>query len=130
MVHNAGSSSKTWRTVNNHYLPLSDAQKILYEHKLSRMQMKQGEDPHIFFSQLNEVLGGLLMLGVEKDDRVVCSLMLNELARDYSNVIENIRIMYPRNREAIERHVRDKYLELSIRGRVERQTGQGCFPGF
>ena len=68
------------------------------------------------------------MLGVEKDDRVVCSLMLNGLTRDYSNVRENRRIMYPRNREVIERHVRDKYLELSIKGRIERQTGQAWLP--
>ena len=66
----------------------------------------------------------LLTLGVEKEDKIVCSLMVNGLTRDYNNVRENIRIMYPRNREAIDRYVRDKYLELSIRGRIERQTGQ------
>ena len=49
MVHNAGSPSKAWRTLNNHYLPLSDAQINLHEHKLSRMEMRQGEDPRIFF---------------------------------------------------------------------------------
>ena len=64
------------------------------------------------------------MLGVEKEDRVVCSLMLNGAMRDYHNVRENMRIIYPRNREAIERHVREKYLELSIKSRIERQTGQ------
>ena len=48
MMHNAGSSSKAWRTLNEHFLPLSDSQINVFEHKLAFLKMKQGEDPHIF----------------------------------------------------------------------------------
>lgn len=47
--------------------------------------MKHEEGPHIFISQLKEVLEVLLMLGVEKEDGVVCFLMLNGLTREYNN---------------------------------------------
>ena len=61
------------------FLPLSDSQINLFEHKLALLKMKQGEDPHIFFSQLKEILGVLLMLEVKKDDREICSIMLKVL---------------------------------------------------
>lgn len=122
MIHNAGSASKAWRDLNDHFLPLSDAQINLYEHKLSNLKMKHGEDPHAFFSQIKEILGVLLMLGVQKEDRVVVSILLNGLTRDYNNVRENMKIHFPRNREAIEKHVRNKYLELSVEGKIAKQT--------
>lgn len=114
MIHNAGSSSKAWRTLNEHFLPLSDSQINLFEHKLALLKMKQGEDPHIFFSQLKEILGVLLMLEVKKDDREICSIMLKGLTREYSSVRENMVIHFPRNKEMIEKHVRNKFLELSV----------------
>ena len=32
VIHNAGSSSKAWRTLNKHFLPLSDSQISMFEH--------------------------------------------------------------------------------------------------
>ena len=50
MIHGAGSPSKAWCCLNEHFFPLSDSQSNIWEHKLAHLKMKQGEDPRIFFS--------------------------------------------------------------------------------
>ena len=50
MIHSAGSSSKASRTLNEHFLSLGDSQISVFEHILAFLKMKQGENPHIFFS--------------------------------------------------------------------------------
>ncbi|CAM9593750.1 unnamed protein product, partial [Sphacelaria rigidula] len=86
MISNAISPSKAWRVMNNHFLPPADANINLYEHQLNGLKMKQGEDPHVFLLKLSEVLSVLLMLGVEKEERAVCSLMLRGLTSEYEMV--------------------------------------------
>lgn len=66
------SSSRAWQELNCHFLPQTAANINLHEYKLSKLRMKPGEDPHTFFSHLEEMLGVLLMLWVGKDDRTVC----------------------------------------------------------
>lgn len=50
--------------------------------------------------------------------------MLNGFMREYNNVKENMKIIYPRNREVIKKHAWDRYLDLSVKGRMGKQNGQ------
>ena len=51
MFRGTGSPSKARRCLNEHFIPLSDSHIInVWEHKLARLQMKQSENLHIFFS--------------------------------------------------------------------------------
>lgn len=63
------------------------------------------------------------MRDVEKDDRLVCSSMLKGLCGEYSGVRESIIIVSLRNREQIERHLRNKCLEMSASGRITKMSG-------
>ncbi|CAM9658312.1 unnamed protein product, partial [Sphacelaria rigidula] len=64
------------------------------------------------------------MLGVEKDERTVCSLMLRGLTSEYEMVRTAMSIHFPRDREAVESHVRNAYLSFSVQGKIATSTRQ------
>ena len=79
MVRQAGSPSKAFRALRDHFLPLSESQ-IRVQEKLKSLRMRSGENPSTFFTSLREVLGILQMLDVHKNDREVSNLMLAGLS--------------------------------------------------
>ena len=84
LVQNVGSTRSGWIEMRKYYLPLSDSQIRKHEHVLKSLKMKQGEDPHVFFTAVNETVGVLNMLDVKKDEREICPLMLDGLTSDYA----------------------------------------------
>ena len=50
---------------------------------------------------MKKILGVLLVLEVQKDEREICSTMLKGLTREYSSVRENMVIHFLRNKEMI-----------------------------
>ena len=123
IMNNADSPSKARSVLNDYFLPLTYANIIFCEHRLSHLKMKHGEDPHVFFSPLKEVLNVLLMLGVEKDDRAVRSLMLRRFTREFEMVKSAMIIHFSRDREAIETHIRNAYLNFSVQSKAVTSTG-------
>ena len=80
MIHGAESPGKTWRCLNEHFLLLSDSQFSVWERKeFTHLKMEQGEDPHIFLSQLRDILGVVLLLEEHKNDRTVCCNISKDL---------------------------------------------------
>ncbi|CAM9974354.1 unnamed protein product, partial [Sphacelaria rigidula] len=83
MVNDTASPSEAWRALSDHFFPLTDAQINLHEHKLLNLRMHPGQDPHVFFSAIKRTVGALLMLGVKKEERQICSVMLDGLPQEY-----------------------------------------------
>lgn len=64
------------------------------------------------------------MLGVEKDGRVACFLMLEGLSREHSIVHESmIMMIFPRNGEEIGKHDKSN-LDMPVSGTIAKQSDQ------
>ena len=71
MARHAGSPSKAFRVLKDHFLPLSQSQIRVQEEKLKSLRMRSNQNPATFFASIRETLGVLQMLEVKKDDREV-----------------------------------------------------------
>ena len=109
MARQAGSSSKAFRTLKDHFLPLSQGQIRVHEEKLKSIRMRPHENPTSFFTSLKETLGVLQMLDVKKDDREVRNLMLVGLSSEYRNLRETLVVFCPNDPAVIETRVREKF---------------------
>ena len=112
MVRQAGSPSKAFRTLRDHFMPLSESQIRIYEEKLNSLRIRSNENPSTFFTALRETLGVLQMLGVTKSDRDVCNVILAGLPREYENTRENLNTFCKLDPIAMDVRIRDKYLDL------------------
>ena len=74
--------------LKDHFLPLSQSQICVQEEKLKSLRMRSNDNPATFFASMRETLGVLQMLEVKKDDREVCSLMLEGLSHEYKTLRE------------------------------------------
>ena len=98
MARHAGSSSKSFRVLKNHFLPLSQSQIRVQEEKLKSLRMRSNDNPSIFFvASVRGMLGVLQMLEVKKDDRGVCNLMLEGLSHEYKTLRETLVVFCPNN---------------------------------
>ena len=112
MVRQAGSPSKAFRALRDHFLPLSESHTRVQEEKLKSLRMRSGENPSTFFTSLRETLGSLQMIDVHKNDREVSNLMLAGLSREYYHLRETLNVIFRNNPLDIETHVRERYLDL------------------
>ena len=136
MARQAGSSSKAFRTLKDHFLPLSQGQIRVHEEKLKSIRMRPHENPTSFFTSLKETLGVLQMLDVKKDDREVSNLMLAGESSEYRNLRETLVVFCPNDPAVIETRVREKFLDLqtqnsskphggvALAARVEKKAGK------
>ena len=95
MARHAGSLSKAFRVLNDHFLPLSQSQIRVQEEKLKSLRMRSNENSATFFSSMRETLGVLQMLEVKKYDREVCNLMLEGLSHEYKTLRETLVVFCP-----------------------------------
>ena len=95
MATHAGSPSKAFRVLNDHFLPLSQSQIRVQEEKLKSLRMRSNENSATFFSSMRETLGVLQMLEVKKYDREVCNLMLEGLSHEYKTLRETLVVLCP-----------------------------------
>ena len=116
MARHAGSPSKAFRVLNDHFLPLSQSQIRVQEEKLKSLRMRSNETPATFFASIRETLGVLQMLGVKKDDREVCNLMLEGLSHECKTLFETLVVFCPNDPPFIETKVRERYLDLQAQG--------------
>ncbi|CAB1104587.1 unnamed protein product [Ectocarpus sp. CCAP 1310/34] len=79
--------------------------------------MRTNENPSTFFASMRETLGVLQMLKVKKEDREVCTLMLEGLFHEYKTLRETLVVFCPNDPAFIETNVRERYLDL------QTQTG-------
>ncbi|CAB1112508.1 unnamed protein product [Ectocarpus sp. CCAP 1310/34] len=112
MARHAGSPSKAFRVLKDHFLPLSQSQIRVQEEKLKSLRMRSNENPSIFFTSMRETLGVLQMLEVKKEDREVCNLMLGGLSHEYKTLRETLVVFCPNDPSFIETKVRERYLDL------------------
>ena len=112
MARHAGSPSKAFRVLKDHFLPLSQSQIRVQEEKLKSLRMRSNENPATFFVSMRETLGVLQMLEVKKDDREVCNLMLEGLSQEYKTLRETLVVFCPNDLLFIEAKVRERYLDL------------------
>ena len=61
MARRAGSPSKAFRVLRDHFLPLSQSQIRVQEEKLKSLRMRSNENPATFFASMRETLGVLQM---------------------------------------------------------------------
>ena len=61
MVRHAGSPSKAFRVLKDHFLPLSQSQIRVQEEKLKSPRMRSNENPATFFASMRETLGVCLL---------------------------------------------------------------------
>ena len=122
MVRHAGSSSKGFRVLKDHFLPLSQSQIRVQEEKLKSLRMRSNENPSIFFASVRETLGVLQMLEVKKDDREVCNLMLEGLSHEYKTLRETLVVFCPNDPSFIETKVRERYLDLQTQGGPKKHS--------
>ena len=95
MARHAGSPSKAFRVLKDHFLPLSQSQIRVQEEKLKSLRMRSNQNPATFFASIRETLGVLQMLEVKKDDREVCNLMLEGLSHEYKTLRETLVVFCP-----------------------------------
>ena len=57
MARHAGSPSKAFRVLKDHFLPLSQSQIRVQEEKLKSLRMRSNENPATFFASMRETLG-------------------------------------------------------------------------
>ena len=62
MARHAGSPSKAFRVLKDHFLSLSQSQIRVQEEKLKSLRMRSNENPATFFASMRETLGVLQML--------------------------------------------------------------------
>ena len=59
MARHAGSPSKAFRVLKDHFLPLSQSQIRVQEEKLKLLRMRSNENPATFFASMRETLGAV-----------------------------------------------------------------------
>ena len=123
MARHAGSPSKAFRVVNDHFLSLSQSQIRVQEKKLKSLRMRSNENPPTFFASMRETLGVLQMLEVKKDDREVCNLMLEGLSHEYKTLRETPVVFCPNDPSFIETKVRKRYLDVQAQGGLKKHSG-------
>ena len=129
MARHAGSPSKAFRVLKDHFLPLSQSQVRVQEEKLKSLRMRSNENPATFLASMLEMLGVLLMLAVEKDDREVCNLMLEGLSHEYKILRETLVVFCPNNPSFIETKVREWYLDLQAQGGSKKNSSVALVSG-
>lgn len=102
MVKDTGSPSEAWRALNDHVFPSTDARIDLHEHKLRTQRMHPGQDLYVFISAVKQSVGELFMLGI-REERKVCSVMLDRLLQEYTVLRRSRRLQNSRIKEATER---------------------------
>ena len=122
MARHAGSPSKAFRVLKDHFLPLSQSQIRVQEEKLKSLRMRSNENPATFFASMRETLGVLQMLEVKKDDREVCNLMLEGLSHEYKTLRETLVVFCPNDPSFIETKVRERYLDLQTQGGPKKHS--------
>ena len=55
MARHAGSPSKAFRVLKDHFLPLSQSQILVQEEKLKSLRMRSNENPATFFASMRAV---------------------------------------------------------------------------
>ena len=66
MARHAGSPSKAFRVLRDHFLPLSQSQIRVQEEKLKSLRVRSYENPATFFASMRETLGVLQILKSRK----------------------------------------------------------------
>ena len=122
MARLAGSPSKTFRVIKDHFLPLSQSRIRVQEEKLKSLRMRSNENPTTFFASMRETVGVLQMLEVEKDDREVCNLMLEGLSHEYKTLREILVVFCPNDPSFIETKVCERYLDLQAQGGLKKHS--------
>ena len=122
MARHAGSPSKAFGVLKDHFLPLSQTQIRVQEEKLKSLRMRSNENPAIFFASMRETLGVLQMLEVKKDDREACILMLEGPSHEYNTLRETLIVFCPNDPSFIETKVRDRYLDLQAQGGSKKHS--------
>ena len=122
MARHAGTPSKAFRALKDHFLPLSQSQIRLQEEKLKSLRMRSNENPATFFASMRETLGVEQMLEVKKDDREVCNLMLEGLSHEYKTLRETFVVLCPNDPSFIETEVRERYLGLQAQGGLKKHS--------
>ena len=122
MARHAGSPSKAFCVLKDHFLPLSQSQIRVQEEKLKSLRMRSNENPATFFPSMRETLGVLQMLEVKKDDREVCNLMLEGLSHEYKTLREALVVFCPNDPSFIETKVRERYLDLRAQGGSKKHS--------
>ena len=122
MARHAGSPSKAFRVLKDHFLPLSQSQIRVQEEKLKSLRMRSNENPATFFASMRETLGVLQMLEVKKDGREVCNLMLEGLSHEYKTLRETLVVFCPNDPSFIETKVRERYLDLQTQGGPKKHS--------
>ena len=122
MARHAGSPSKAFRVLKDHFLPLSQSQIRVQEEKLKSLRMRWNENPATFFASMRETLGVLQMLEVKKDDREARNLMLEGLSHEYKTLRETLAVFCPNDQSFIETKVRERYLDLQAQGGSKKHS--------
>ena len=122
MARHAGSPSKAFRVLKDHFLPLSQSQIRVQEEKLKSLRMRSNENPATFFASMRETPGVLQMLEVKKDDREVCNLMLDGLSHEYKTLRKTLVVFCPHDPSFIETKVRERYLDLQAQGGSKKHS--------
>ena len=138
MARYAGSPSKAFRVLKDHFLPLSQSQICVQEEKLKSLRMHSNENPAIFFASMRETLGVLQMIEVKKDGREVCNLMLEGLSHEYKALRETLVVFCPNDpsfldwqaQGGLKKHVVLLWC-LGLEGKVARSTtSRSLTPGL
>ena len=122
MARHAGSPSKAFRVLKDHFLPLCQSQIRVQEEKLKSLRTRSNENPAILFASIRETLGVLKMLEGKKDDREVCNLMLGGLPHEYNTLRETQVVFCPNDLSFIETKVRERYLDLQAQGGSKKHS--------
>ena len=122
MASHAGSPSKAFRVLKDHFLPLSQSQIPVQEEKLKSLRMRSNENPATFFASVRETLGVLQMLEVKKNDREVYNLMLEGLSHEYKTLSETLVVFCPNDSSFIETKVSERYLDLQAQGSSKKHS--------
>lgn len=94
----------------------------MQEEKLKSLRMRPNENPSTFFASVRETLGVLQMLEVQKDDREVCTMMLEGLSHEYKTLREALVVFCPNDPTFIETKVRERYLDLQAQAGTKKHS--------
>ncbi|CAN0558800.1 unnamed protein product, partial [Laminaria digitata] len=82
-VFAAQSPSGAWKMLRGWFLPKSIATQVKWSDVFDALQMEKGEEPMIFFSRVDKIVGILGSLGVQKSVGDVNRKLVRVLTHNY-----------------------------------------------
>ena len=79
----AQTLEQAWHVIVGWGLPTSDAEKALLVRQLETVQMEAGEDPKIYFAQVDKLLNTLKSVGMVRKKREIVRLTIRNLSDEY-----------------------------------------------